>query len=113
MVSAVAGRPEPLAGLVDLPIARRGGGAQRLKQRARRFGAHAVRKAVQMAGKGQAVKRKRLGTLRAPAVARRIAGGDVRYGITCDALHGGGKNMMGGERRHRASSLGTEILDNG
>ena len=90
-----------------------GGGAQRLKQRARRFGAHTVRKAVQMAGEGQAVERKRLGTLRAPAVARRIAGGDVRHGITRDALHGGGKNVMGGERRHRASSLGTEILDNG
>ena len=86
-----------------------GGFAQRLKQRGGRFGTHALRQAVRLAGEGRVVLAERLRPLRAPAVACGIGGGDVRDGIPCDALHGLGENMMGDVRRHWTSFLVAEI----
>ena len=83
----------------------RRGGTQCLEQFSRRFGAHPVRQPVQLAGEGQVVQQERLRSLRTPAVARRISGGNARGGIAGDALHGRGEYVMGGERRHGASSL--------
>ena len=54
----------------------------------------------------------RLRPLRAPAVGRRAGGGNVRYGIAGDALHGHGEDMVGDIRGHNSSPFAKSFVQN-